>query len=49
VGYLLTGVWTFAGATLRSSSFEDWLAWPGIVIVSLLSCRDAHDAVHDTT
>jgi hypothetical protein len=32
LGYLLTGVWTLlvAIAMLQSSSFGDWLAWPGM-------------------
>jgi hypothetical protein len=38
LGYLLTGAWTLlvAVAMLQSSSFEDWLAWPGIVVGVLL-------------
>jgi hypothetical protein len=39
LGYLLTGVWTLLVgiAMLRSSSFDDWLGWPGIVIGALLA------------
>ena len=38
LGYLLTGAWTIltAVAMLESSSFDGWLAWPGIVIGLLL-------------
>jgi hypothetical protein len=38
LGYLLTGAWTVlvAIAMLQSSSFEDWLAWPGIAVGALL-------------
>jgi hypothetical protein len=38
LGYLFTGTWTLlvAIAMLQSSSFDDWLAWPGIAIGSLL-------------
>ena len=38
LGYLLTGTWTAlaAIAMLQSSSFEAWLAWPGIAIGVLL-------------
>jgi hypothetical protein len=38
LGYLLTGVWTLlvAIAMLQSSSFGDWLAWPGIAVGALL-------------
>jgi hypothetical protein len=34
LGYLLTGAWTvlIGVAMLQSSSFEAWLAWPGIAI-----------------
>lgn len=34
LGYLLTGAWTVlvGVAMLRSSAFEAWLAWPGIVV-----------------
>jgi hypothetical protein len=39
LGYLFTGAWTMlvGVAMLQSSAFEDWLAWPGIVIGSLLA------------
>ena len=38
LGYLFTGTWTLlvASAMLQSSSFDDWLAWPGIVVGALL-------------
>ncbi len=38
LGYLFTGAWTLlvASAMLQSSSFDDWLAWPGIVVGALL-------------
>jgi hypothetical protein len=38
LGYLLTGAWTLlvAIAMLQSSSFDDWLAWPGIAVGTLL-------------
>ena len=38
LGYLFTGAWTLLVATamLQSSSFDDWLAWPGIAIGILL-------------
>jgi Domain of unknown function (DUF4386) len=38
LGYLFTGAWTLlvAIAMLRSSSFDDWLAWPGIAVGALL-------------
>jgi hypothetical protein len=38
LGYLFTGVWTLLVATamLQSTSFDDWLAWPGILIGGLL-------------
>jgi hypothetical protein len=34
LGYLLTGAWTtlVGAAMLQSSTFDAWLAWPGIVI-----------------
>lgn len=34
LGYLLTGAWTIlvGVAMLQSSTFEPWLAWPGIII-----------------
>jgi hypothetical protein len=34
LGYLLTGTWTtlVGVAMLQSSTFEAWLAWPGIII-----------------
>jgi hypothetical protein len=34
LGYLFTGAWTVlvSAAMLQSSSFDSWLAWPGIVI-----------------
>ena len=34
LGYLFTGAWTvlIGVAMLQSSSFEPWLAWPGIII-----------------
>ena len=34
LGYLITGAWTVlvAVAMLQSSAFEEWLAWPGIII-----------------
>jgi hypothetical protein len=34
LGYLFTGAWTvlIAVAMLQSSTFEAWLAWPGIII-----------------
>jgi hypothetical protein len=39
LGYLLTGTWTLliAVAMLSSSSFADWLAWPGIAIGASLA------------
>ena len=39
LGYLLTGTWTLliAVAMLGSSSFADWLAWPGIAIGASLA------------
>lgn len=38
LGYLLTGTWTVlvAVAMLQSSTFEAWLAWPGLVVGMLL-------------
>jgi uncharacterized protein DUF4386 len=38
LGYLLTGTWTLlvAIAMFQSSSFDDWLAWPGLAIGALL-------------
>jgi hypothetical protein len=38
LGYLLTGAWTVlvGAAMLQSSSFDAWLAWPGIAIGALL-------------
>ena len=38
LGYLFTGAWTLllATAMLQSSSFDDWLAWPGILVGALL-------------
>jgi Domain of unknown function (DUF4386) len=38
LGYLFTGAWTLlvASAMLQSSSFDDWLAWPGIAVGALL-------------
>jgi hypothetical protein len=38
LGYLFTGAWTLlvAIAMLQSSSFDDWLAWPGICVGALL-------------
>ncbi len=38
LGYLLTGIWTLlvAIAMLQSSSFDDWLAWPGMLIGAAL-------------
>jgi len=38
LGYLLTGAWTVlaALAMLQSSTFEAWLAWPGVAIGVLL-------------
>jgi hypothetical protein len=38
LGYLLTGAWTLltAVAMLQSSTFDGWLAWPGVVIGLLL-------------
>ena len=38
LGYLFTGAWTLlvAIAMLQSSSFDDWLAWPGILVGALL-------------
>ena len=38
LGYLFTGAWTLLVATamLQSSSFDDWLAWPGILVGALL-------------
>ena len=34
LGYLFTGAWTLLVATamLKSSFFDDWLAWPGILV-----------------
>jgi hypothetical protein len=34
LGYLFTGAWTtlIGVAMLQSSAFDDWLAWPGIII-----------------
>jgi Domain of unknown function (DUF4386) len=34
LGYLLTGTWTVlvGAAMLQSSTFDAWLAWPGIVV-----------------
>jgi len=39
LGYLFTGAWTLlvAVAMLKSSSFDDWLAWPGIAVGLLLA------------
>jgi hypothetical protein len=39
LGYLFTGAWTMlvAIAMLQSSSFDDWLAWPGIAVGALLA------------
>jgi hypothetical protein len=39
LGYLFTGVWTvlIGVGMLQSSMFAAWLAWPGIVIGSLLA------------
>ena len=39
LGYLLTGAWTVlvGVAMLHSSTFDAWLAWPGIVIGFLLA------------
>jgi hypothetical protein len=38
LGYLFTGAWTLlvASAMLQSSSFDEWLAWPGIAVGALL-------------
>lgn len=38
LGYLFTGAWTLliAGAMLQSSSFDDRLAWPGLLVGALL-------------
>lgn len=38
LGYLFTGAWTLlvSIAMLQSSSFSDWLAWPGILVGALL-------------
>jgi hypothetical protein len=38
LGYLFTGAWTLlvAIAMLESSSFGDWLAWPGIAVGAVL-------------
>ncbi len=38
LGYLFTGTWTVLVATamLQSTSFGDWLAWPGVAIGALL-------------
>ena len=38
LGYLFTGAWTLlvSIAMLQSSSFDDWLAWPGILVGGLL-------------
>jgi Domain of unknown function (DUF4386) len=38
LGYLFTGAWTLlvAIAMLQSSSFDDWLAWPGVAVGALL-------------
>jgi Domain of unknown function (DUF4386) len=39
LGYLLTGVWTVlvSVSMLQSSTFEGWLAWPGLAIGLLLA------------
>ena len=39
LGYLFTGAWTLlvAIAMLQSSSFDDWLAWPGMAVGALLA------------
>jgi hypothetical protein len=39
LGYLLTGAWTVlvSVAMLQSSTFEGWLAWPGLAIGVLLA------------
>ena len=39
LGYLFTGIWTLlvGVAMLRSSTFDAWLAWPGIAIGALLA------------
>jgi hypothetical protein len=38
LGYLFTGAWTLLVAItmLQSSTFDDWLAWPGVAIGALL-------------
>jgi Domain of unknown function (DUF4386) len=38
LGYLFTGAWTLlvAIAMLQSSSFDDWLAWPGVAVGAML-------------
>jgi Domain of unknown function (DUF4386) len=38
LGYLFTGAWTLlvAIAMLQSSSFDDWLAWPGVAAGALV-------------
>jgi hypothetical protein len=38
LGYPFTGAWTLliAIAMLQSSSFDGWLAWPGILVGALL-------------
>jgi hypothetical protein len=38
LGYLFTGAWTIlvAVAMLQSSSFDGWLAWPGIAVGAAL-------------
>jgi Domain of unknown function (DUF4386) len=38
LGYLFTGAWTVLVGTamLQSSTFDAWLAWPGIVVGALL-------------
>ena len=52
LGYLLTGTWTLlvAIAMLQSSSFDDWLAWPGMLIgaalvlssLEFVGCHEEH-------
>jgi hypothetical protein len=39
LGYLLTGAWTVlvSVSMLQSSTFEGWLAWPGLAIGLLLA------------
>ena len=39
LGYLLTGAWTVlvSVAMLQSSTFDGWLAWPGLAIGLLLA------------